>query len=156
MNILCENCGKRKANQKFRSICVCERCEDILSKEEKEFRGSDLEEYEEYDEEDTIIPKKKKNPEHVSLEIVEPFLPFAVLGLLITAKRALIKKAVYNALRNSFENIQEHCVYIALDELRNKKMVMDDITGFKFTEKGLIIYKKFLEMDGTKKMIRQN
>lgn len=231
----CECCEKKKAVTKFRSIQVCEECEEILVKEEKDIRGTNLEDYEEYDEEDCIVPKveknptptkqeieemrlhvinlesrlqvaereygyssgkekkklkifldnlrnelterrieyqylilkqrfhlenpmtKKKNPaEHVHLEIEESLLPFAILKLLKTSKRSLLKKTIYNALRNSFENIEEHRVYIALDELKKKKLIDDDISGFVHTEKGDLIYKNFCERGGESMMVRQN
>lgn len=157
----CPCCNKNEATVKFRSIKVCGNCDEILINEENNFRGSDLEEYEDRDEEGLIVPKveKKKNPvknPHLNLQLVEKYLPFAVLKLLITSKRNLIKKTVFNALKNSFQNVKEHEVYLALDQLKKNKMVIDDITGFAFTEKGKDVYKTFSEKGGEQLMILQN
>ena len=38
--VVCENCEVRLATSIFRSIRVCTVCDDLLEKEEQEFRGS--------------------------------------------------------------------------------------------------------------------
>jgi hypothetical protein len=69
--LVCENCESRPASTRYRSAMVCSKCEDILTNEERNARGSNLEEYEQYDEEDAIAPyleededefPKKNNP----------------------------------------------------------------------------------------------
>jgi hypothetical protein len=151
---ICDNCEKKKAVTKFRSIQVCEPCESILEKEEKEFRGSNLEEYEDLDEEDNIIPKKQKS-KSVHLEIVDPYLPFAVLGLIVKSNRAFISKLIFNALSNSFEKIDEGKVYLAISELKRKKFIIETSEGFKGSEKGEAIYKNFIKNGGMKLMVQK-
>jgi hypothetical protein len=85
---VCENCEQRYATGKFRSIKVCGPCEEKLSGEEKEYRGSDAEEFEEYDEEGTIVPKKE-NPDksmgikrsHDEVEEIDPDTKTQVISM---------------------------------------------------------------------------
>lgn len=67
---LCENCNKKTSKlTKFRSIMVCGKCEELLDKESESERGTNLEDYEEYDSEDGVVPNKKyfkENPKSKS------------------------------------------------------------------------------------------
>jgi len=59
--IPCEMCDKGEATVRYRRSLLCEQCALQAEKDEAEYRGTNLEEYEEYDEEDGVIPKKE-NP----------------------------------------------------------------------------------------------
>lgn len=66
---ICEVCEEKEADTKFRSIKVCYRCQEVCEQVEKEDRGTNLEDYEEYDDEDAIIPKKGNPKDKINLAI---------------------------------------------------------------------------------------
>jgi hypothetical protein len=84
---ICEVCEKKPAETKFRSIQVCYGCENLCEEVEREDRGTNLEDYEEYDDEGAIVQKKENPVEHgsnyndsgLNYDFFQVFTPYIIL-----------------------------------------------------------------------------